>query len=70
MRKRLEDMTIAEVEELLRPGTLVAGGDDWLSRRWQCGSCERVFETDIPGANPAPCNCGSTIMLILPDAPH
>lgn len=69
MPKRLEDMTINEVEDLLGPGALVHV-DDWVSRRWQCGRCERVIEADRPVTNPAPCACGSVIMLMLPDSLH
>ena len=69
MTKRLEDMTLDEVEALLGPGALVPV-DDWLSWRWQCGRCENVVEADEPITNPAPCQCGSVIFLNLPTPLH
>ena len=62
MSNRLEDMTLDEVEEMFGPGALVPV-DDWLSRRWQCGRCEKVYESDMPVKNPAPCGCGSGVFL-------
>jgi hypothetical protein len=59
MTKRVEEMTLDELEELLGPGALVPT-DDWVSRRWQCGRCEKVIEADEPIANPAPCHAGAS----------
>jgi len=40
MRKRLEDMTMSEVEEILGPGTLIPV-DDWTSRRCSAAGARR-----------------------------
>ncbi len=69
MVKRLEDMTVEEVEELLGPGSVVPV-DDWVSRRWQCGRCEKLVEADTPIGNPAPCACGSVVFVKLADQVH
>lgn len=70
MPKRLEDMTMEEVEELLGPGSLVPQGDVWMSRRWQCGRCEKVMESNDPAEMPVRCECGAVVFVKLPDVLH
>jgi hypothetical protein len=70
MKKRLEDMTLDEVEDLVGPGALVPVGDVWLSRRWQCGRCEKVMEFYEPAEMPKRCECGSVVFVKLPSVLH
>ncbi len=62
MAKRLEDMTQADVEEILGPGTPVSPNDRSMdSRRWKCDGCGFIHEFDVPVpfSAPAPCSkCG------------
>jgi hypothetical protein len=69
MSKRLEDMTLDEVEGVFGPGALVPV-DDWVSRRWHCGRREKVYDSDMPAGNPSPCACGSVVFVKLDQPLH
>ena len=67
--KRLENMTIEEIEKLFGAGSLIPIGDV-TSRRWQCGRCEQVVHAETPIGHPAPCACGSVLFVKLPNSLH
>ena len=59
MSKRIEDMTDAEVLEILGPPDEITDGPGMLATEWKCWGCVEVVRSDNPIPVPAPCpRCG------------
>lgn len=41
------------------PDEIIYNAEEWKSKKWKCGRCEKTFVFDEEMPNPAPCNeCG------------